>query len=149
MILKRMAIFFLFATVGMGLTAQPLGGDEPTDDELLSFVEAAQKIQMLDQQAQEKMVQEIESEDMDVQTYIAIQQGQSDPQKAQDVSEEDMEKFQKANKKVSVVQQEVKGEMEKEIESTDLTVDRYQSISQQVQNDPELGKRVQDLMKQE
>ena len=98
---------FLFSTAAF---SQQLPGQQPTqsaeytDDELIAFVNAAQKITPLQQESQQKMIEKIEGENLTVEQFNKIINSQSTGEI--DATEEELESFNTAMEKVQEIQLE-------------------------------------------
>ncbi len=144
--IKKVGYLFLFIIIANSAFSQVPTNDQISDEELGMFASAVQQIQVLDQQAQQEMVKAIEEEGLNVQKFTAIQKAEGDPQQEPEADEKELEKYNNARQEVVKVQQTVQGQMEKKIKETGLSVERYQVISQKVQQDPELREKVQEKM---
>ncbi|HKK60206.1 MAG TPA: DUF4168 domain-containing protein [Salinivirga sp.] len=146
-ILKKLTILLVLALVSIGVTAQnAVDAKKPNDDELKTFVTIVQQLQIIDQQAQKDMVKAIEAEELDVKRFVAIQRAEADAKQDAQAGEEEMQKYNAANKKVAKIRSNAQSKIQQHIQSSDLTFKRYQSISKQVQNDPNLTQKVKQMM---
>lgn len=147
--LRRLTALFLLTFIGIA-PAFSQTTQKITDKEVQQFATAFQQIQMLNQQAQQQMIQAIQNEDMEVARFTAIQQAEQDPEQEANATDEEMQKFQKAMQQVMVVQKDAQQEMEGQITKAGLTPQRYQQIAMQIQGNEELQQRIQqELQKQE
>lgn len=144
--IKKVVYLLLVIFIANSAFSQIPPNDQISDEELGMFASAVQEIQILDQQAQQKMVKAIEEEGLEVQQFTSIQKAESNPQQEAETDEETLEKYNNARQKVTKLQQKVQGKMEKKIKETGLSVNRYQVISNKVQQDPELMKKVQKMI---
>ncbi len=146
-ILKRLSILLVLTMTTMGVMAQTAGEiKKPNDKELKSFVTIVKHLQTIDQQAQQDMVKAIQAEEMDVKRFVAIQRAEADAKQDAQAGEKEMQKYNSANEKVAKIRNDAQKKIQQHIESSDLTFERYQSISKQVQNDPELTQKVKQMM---
>lgn len=129
---------------------QPSADIDVSEDELSIFtnaVVAAQKVQM---KAQQKMVEAIKDEGMDVETYSQIaqatQRGQSTDQL--DVSDENLQKFKSVSDDLMDIQKQAGEKMSEVIEEEGMQMDRFQKINMAVQQDRELQQRIQQKMQE-
>ncbi|MCA1762404.1 MAG: DUF4168 domain-containing protein [Cryomorphaceae bacterium] len=139
-----MSFIAMFLFAGASVFAQ--GETEITSDELEKFASALGNIQTVNQTAQEEMMTAVESADMNIERFNELSQAQQDPNAKVEASPDEMEKFNSASQKVQKVQQDAQDKMQTNIEKAGLTVDRYQEIAAVVQNDPEMQKKLQELM---
>lgn len=147
--LRRLTALFLLVFIGIA-PAFSQTTQKITDKEVQQFATAFQQIQMLNQQAQQQMIQAIQNEDMEVARFTAIQQAQQNPDQEANATDEEMQKFQKAMQQVMVVQKDVQQKMEGQITKAGLTPQRYQQIAMQIQGSEELQQRIQqELQKQQ
>lgn len=124
-------------------------GEEVSDKEVTQFVAAVKKVQVINQESQQNMIKAVEEAELDIQRFNEIYGAMQDPNTEADASDEEMEKFNKANTEIVNIQTEAQQKMEKEILDQDMTVERYQEINMQVQNDPELMEKVRMLLQEE
>ncbi|MDG5766792.1 DUF4168 domain-containing protein [Balneolales bacterium ANBcel1] len=124
---------------------------EVSDDELEAFVDASMNAQTVQAQSQQEMVEVVNEEGIDVQTYNNImraeQMGES-PEEL-DVSAEDMAKFESAFEQIQVIEEEMNVQLEAAVEQEGIDMDRFQEINMAVQQDPELQQRVQQMIQEE
>lgn len=128
---------------------EPQEVGEVSDSELEQFLAIIQEIQSVNQSAQKEMVNSLKSQGMDVERYTEIHKAQQTDGQEVDATEEEMQKFREARKKVQQIQNDVQKEMEKKIEAEGMTQSRYEAISKAVQQDTVLMKRLQEKMKQQ
>lgn len=140
--LMSLVAMFLFA--GASVFAQ--GETEITSDELEKFASALGNIQTVNQSAQKEMMTAVQSADMNIERFNELSQAQQNPNAKVEASPDEMEKFNTASQKVQKVQQNAQAKMQTKIEKAGLTVNRYQEIAAVVQNDPEMQKKLQELM---
>ncbi len=148
--LKFKNITLLFLTVffcGTATFAQT--GDEVSDKEVKQFASAVKEVQVINQESQQSMIKAVEDAELDIERFNQIYGAMQDPNTEVEASDEEMEKFNKANTDIVDIQTEAQQKMEKEILDQDLTIERYQEINMQLQNDPELMQKVQKLLQEE
>lgn len=149
-IAQKLGIFFLMTVLTTTLSAQteplPTQGQtqqvEVSDAELEKFAQAFQEMRMLNQQAQQEMAQVVEEEGMDIQRFNEIHQATVDPAKEVDVTEEEQEQFQEITSELQGMQERFQKQMQEVITEQDLTIQEYEQIATQLQNDPELQERL-------
>ncbi|NBC82286.1 MAG: DUF4168 domain-containing protein [Bacteroidetes bacterium] len=148
-----MALFMLAA--GNKVTAQPpmqqpqqMQVAQPSDEEIQLFVEAAKQVQPLQQEAQQKMVQKIQSYDLGVQEFNEIMQSKQNPNSDVEVSSEDEQAFQKASQEIKVVQQQYQQKIQQKVEETGLEMSKYREIMMAYRQDQELQSKVNQMMQQ-
>ena len=123
--------------------------DKVSDKEVKQFVSAIKEVQVINQESQQNMIKAVEDAELDIQRFNQIYGAMQDPNTDVDASDEEMEKFNKANTEIVSIQTEAQQKMEKKIIDQDLTIQRYQEINMQVQNDPELMQKIQKLLQEE
>ncbi|MCC5916801.1 MAG: DUF4168 domain-containing protein [Cryomorphaceae bacterium] len=119
---------------------------EVSDEELQKFVEALQKIQPMSNDAQQKMMEAVQDAGMEPQRFSEIMSAQQMPDGDADVSADEQEKYEKAQEAIQKVQEDMQVVMQKEIESTGLTVEEYEAIMMTVQQDQDLLVKVQGML---
>ena len=123
---------------------------EVSDKELEKFVNAVDKVKDLQENAQKKMVDAIEKEGLDANRFVQINNIDRNPEKdiKKEVSENELESFNKAKQKVSKMQQNMQNKQVKAIESEGIDVQRYVEIARAAQRDPELRSKIQEMQSQ-
>jgi hypothetical protein len=131
-----------------GQMQQPDINTEVSDDELDQFLDASAKAQQVQMGFQQQMISIVEDEGIEVETYIQIAEGLQMGQNEEDlnVSEEDMEKFNRASSSIEEVGQEMDSQLETAIEEEGMSIERFQEINMAVQQDPGLQQRLQEKM---
>lgn len=143
------ATFLLLAIFFCGTTAIAQTGTEVTDGEIEKFVSAVKEVQLINQQAQQEMIKAIQDKDLEIQRFNEMYAASQDPQTELDASAEETQKFNNINKEIIKIQTNSGQKMEEGIKDQDLTVERYQEINMQIQNDPALMQKVQKLLQGE
>ncbi len=147
---------FIVGTTLMAQTLPPMPQQAPqhqsndvSEKELKQFVTTLQGIQQIDQQTQQKMVNAVEDEGLEVQRFNEINQSESNPDLPGDASDKEMEQYNSCVEQIQVIQGKAQEQMEKKIRDEGLTVERYQEIMQIAQNDSELQMRLQNEIENE
>ena len=117
-----------------------------SDEELGKFANAYKQMQVMGQQAQQKMATTVEDEGMDIQRFNEIHQATMDPSKESDATEEEMAMHEKIVTKLDTMQKDFQDKLTKVVENQDLSMDRYQQIATALQNDTELQQRLQKML---
>lgn len=122
--------------------------DEISDEELVTFLEASDAIQPIQEKAQEDMQKIIEDEGMEFQRFQQIMMAMQNPQMADqmDVSADEEESIQAMQPKLMEIETEATDEITTEIADKGLQVERYQAIFMSLQQHPELMERLEGLM---
>ena len=139
---------FLFVAVMFmsGAIAQNAQSETVSDEELQKYASALNKVEIIDQDAQLKMVNAVEAEGLEVERYNEIREAQMNESTEVDADSEELEMHQAATMEVVKIIREVQEEMQSKIMEAGLSLNRYQEISQLVQNDPELQAKLQELL---
>lgn len=137
----------LFAQVQQPQAPDVPSPDEISDDELLTFVDASDAIQPIQQSAQQDMQEVVEDEGMEWQRFQQIMMSMQNPQAAgqMDLSEEEEESIQNVQPKLQEIQIEATDEIRSEISNQGIEVERYQAIFMSLQQNPELMERLEEL----
>ncbi len=136
-----LALVFMFA---LPLKANPGGF---SDEELQSFANAVVQIIAIQQQGQAEMIEKIEDHDMTVQRFNEINmQAQQMPVEEIDMTEEELEAYIKLNEAIEKIQVDMEDVLIKAIEDEDITIEKYEEIMTEYQQNPELQQRIQELM---
>lgn len=129
-----------------GTTAFAQTEEKVSDKELNQFASAVKEIQEINQKTQMSMIGAVEAEDLAVERFNEIFAARQDPNQEVNATEEEMEKFNKANSKIVKLQNDSQEQMEEEILKQELTLDRYQEITMIIQNDEGLMEKLQKLL---
>lgn len=134
----------------MGQMQEPAPEVDLSDSEANTFADAAMAAQEIQMSAQKKMIGIIEEEGLDVETYQKIAQSQQmgQTQGAGDVSDEDMEKFERATKSIQDAQTEIQEEVSTAIENEGMEMQRFQEISRAAQQDTLLQRQIREKMQE-
>lgn len=120
--------------------------DPVSDAELEVFVGVYQELQVINDAAQNEMVQAVEAESLSIERFTEIQQSQQNPQANVEASEEELKHYEAGMSKIMEIQMKTQESMIGKIEASDMSVERYQQIAALLQNDPQLQQRIQKLM---
>ncbi len=131
-----------------GQMQQPTIDTEVSDDELDLFLDASARAQEVQMGYQQQMIAIVEEEGIEVETYVQIAEGLQMGQAEEDlnVSEDDMEKFNRASASIEEVGQEMDNQLETAIEDEGMSIERFQEINMALQQDPGLQQRLQEKM---
>lgn len=151
-VLAAVAIFFQTATcfaqaLPQQQQLQAAPQTEYSDSQLERFVDASVKINEIQQGAQVEMVEIIEGQGLNVETFNEMASQQRNPnQEAMSVSDEDKMAFGQAMQQIQALQLELQQEMESAIIASDLQLEEYNEIMQAYQQNPELQQKVHSMM---
>lgn len=117
-----------------------------SDAELSKFADIYQKMRMMNQKAQQKMIQVVQEEGMDVkrfnEVHLALTQGKKDV----NVTDEEKETHKVVMDKLEGMQAGFQKQMEDIITGQGLSVERYQQLAMALRSDSELQQRLQKLL---
>ena len=130
----------------------PLQSGQPvediSDEELKQFVVISQKIQSINQEAQQSMLQAVEDAGLEVERYSEIYQAIQDPNKESNPTEKEKEQFAAASNQFQKIQVDAQQQMQEMLKTEGLTENRFQEISTSLQTDPELLQKIEALQQQ-
>ena len=147
-LLMVMSVLFISSAGAQQLPMQqPAEVSEYTDDELLVFINAAQKIMPLQQESQMKMIEKIEEEDLTVEKFNEILESFSNGENG-GVQQPEMESFNSAMEGIQNIQAEYEGLMAEFIVDEGMSAAKYEEIVSNYQRDPELQMRINILLEE-
>ena len=115
-------------------------------EELEQFVDANKVVAGVQRSSEEKMVKAIEEEGLEVQQFNEILTTQQNPEAEAEVSDDDLNKFNKAVEKVMKVQQDMQTDLQKAIEESGMTVQKYDQILIAYQQSPKVQEEVNKIL---
>ncbi len=143
-VIAALTFTFLFLLT-VPLKANPGGF---TDDELKSFANAVVQVISIQQQGQAQMIEKIEEEDMTVQRFNEINmQAQEMPIEQVDMTEKEAESYIVLLEEIEQIQIGLEDVLIGTIEDAGITIEKYEEIMTEYQQNPELQQRVQELMR--
>lgn len=136
---------FLLACVTMASVSVYAQSNGPniSDDELKNFGNAYTEIQALNQKMQAKMGQAVQASGMEVQRFTEIQKISQDPNQELSMTDDEKKSYTKANEALKKIQTSAQQDMQTVITNNDLTVQRFQTLSREIQSSPELQQKMQ------
>lgn len=118
-----------------------------SEEEIQQFVSAAQSIQGLNREAQQKLGKAVEDEGMSQRRFSEIQQSQQSQNKGEaNATEEEMKQYQNIMQKLQDLRTGIRENMKNAIKQSGLTMQRYQQIARAAQTDTALMKRIQQQL---
>ncbi|MFO7934671.1 MAG: DUF4168 domain-containing protein [Bacteroidales bacterium] len=117
-----------------------------SEEEMKQFAASIQQVEIINQQAQQKMVSAVEKEGIEVERYNEMQQADMDPDREIDATGEEMEKYNQATEALAIIQARTQEEMQDKITQEGLTVARYQEIATIISNDPEMQQKLREIL---
>ncbi len=146
---KKNTIVSVIALALIGLLATPLKANPRgfTDQELKGFANAIVQVIALQQQGQARMIAEIEDQEMSVQRFNEIMmQTQELPLEQVEATEEEKKKFEQISEEIIAIQDDLEEHLIKSIEDEGLSLEKYEAIMMEYQQNPELQQRIQELV---
>lgn len=119
---------------------------EVSDAELTEFAQVFQKMRMVNQEAQQKMIQVVQEEDFELQRFNEIHQAKMDPEKEVETTEKEEEKYKVVVAELESMQPKFQQRIEDLIKESDLSMERYQQLAMALRTDPQLQQRLQAIM---
>lgn len=128
-----------------------------SDEKLEQYSDARTKMQDIRKSNMPEMQQAIKDVGLTMKRYRAIMQqqqggkgqgqgqGQQGSAGSSDISDEEMQKFQDAQKKIQKLQQEARKEMEKALEESGLSQQEFQRIGRAIQQSKSLQKKMREM----
>ncbi len=116
-----------------------------SDEEVEMFATAVNDLGPIQVEAQEKMAEAVEDEDISFERFQQMMMAMQNPQMADQVNitDEEMAKLQTLQPTLMEIQSETDEKMIDKIEETGLSVERFQQINMGVQQDQELRSRIE------
>lgn len=156
MILRKTTIsLLLFTLIGLASSAQtmqmPSQGQQKDIDvaekEMQRFVKASDALQVMQQDAQKKMMKTIEDNGMDVKRYSEIENATRSGQEV-DMTKTEEQVYQKTSTAVQQEQMKLQKEAIKILEEHDFERQRFTEISQALRSDKELLEQYKEIKNQ-
>lgn len=120
-----------------------------SDDEIKTFIKANERIVQVQQEGEQKMMEAIEGEDIDVDRFNQILMSRQNPDQETDASPEELTAFSKAAEKVMEVQKELEEKAVKAVEEEGMAIEDYQQIMMAYQQSPKVQQQVEKIMSEE
>lgn len=120
-----------------------------SEEELKTFIQANKSVVEVQQQAEQKMIQVIEEENMDINRFNEIATAQQDPNQEADATADEMATFNQAAQKVMEVQRETQSEIAEAIESEGMQFNEYRQIMMAYQSSPEVQEKITKLVQED
>lgn len=134
--------FLIFITTGLFANT-----DDFSDAEIKGFVNAFTQVNVIQQQMQMEMIEEIESRDMEIQRFnLLYTQLQQMPIEEIDGTEKEKEALAEITEELDVIQQRYEKVFITTIEEEGISMEKYEEIMMEVQQNPELQQRIQQEM---
>ncbi len=132
----------------IGQQPQAVQPEDVSEEELQQVASAIMKMQVFNQQIQQKMIDAVELKGLNAQRYTEIQQSQHNPDQDINATAEEMTNFEAANEELMKIQMEAQQQMEGIIAEEGLSMERYEGIAMLIQQNPEMQQKFQQIMQQ-
>lgn len=121
---------------------------EVSQQELRQFANIIRQVRVINQQAQQDMVQAVESEGLSLQRFIEIERAaqNSNAQSTTQISADEKQKFEKALTKARQIRQQLQAQVQQVVQQSGLKVERLNQIIETVKQSPALQQQVQQMM---
>lgn len=154
---KRTITFFSFAILALfiaaGLStanaqqqtqAQASAQIDVSDKEITTFVKAAQEVQKLQGESEQKMMGIIKDEGLKTNRYVEIVKMDKDSSKnvEDEISKDEFEKYSNVRTKIEKISKSMEEKQVEAIESEGIKVERYIEIAQAARQNSELSKKI-------
>lgn len=119
-----------------------------SDTQLAQFADAYLKMQAEGQAGEQKMIAVIEEEGLNVERFTQIQQAGMNPNQEQalEITPDELKKHTSALAKLEQMQPELERNIIKEIESTGMSLDQYETLASAIQQDADLQQKLQTIL---
>jgi hypothetical protein len=118
---------------------------EYTDEELMTFIRASRQVMPLQQESQMRMIREIEQENLSLERFNMILESHTRGMEIE-TTDDEMESFTSALESIQEIQIEYEEKIISSIEREGLSVEQFQAIFADYQQDQDLQMRVNALM---
>ncbi|MTI28001.1 DUF4168 domain-containing protein [Fulvivirga kasyanovii] len=122
--------------------------DDFSKDELESFVDAYEEVQVIQEESDKQVMTAIESGDLTMERFNEILAQQQDPGKVSDASAEEMAAFNSAAQTIIKERQKVEMQMVDAIEEEGIDINTYQEIMIAYQQSPKVQKKINKILEQ-
>ena len=134
------------ALVFTNFTFSQEGENKVSDKDLETFVEIYQEVENQNQQLQKSLVGIIEEEGMEINRFNEIYEASQNPQAEVEISKEEEVQHQSIMQKIESKQSKFQEEVAKLIVQKGMTVEKYQMVFMQIQQDPVLQEKFTALV---
>jgi hypothetical protein len=129
--------------------AQPPAQPQVSQEELQKFANAVKKLQPIQENAQNQIVQAIQQEKLTEKRFGEIYQSRQNPQAqpATKITPEENKRFDQANAKIVKIEQSTQGQMEQAVKGEGLEIQRFNQIFLALRQNPEMLQKVRQMIK--
>ena len=139
----------------LALWIQPILGQtqdniQYPEETLQSFIEASMEIHQIQEAGEQKMLQALEKENLDVDTFneIAEMMNGNETTSQDDISAAQILSFNNVIERFQAIQSEMRQEMENAITGKGMGIEEYQQIIEDYYQDPELQQKINEMIQQ-
>lgn len=117
--------------------------------ELQQFANAVKKLQPIQENAQNQIVQVIQQENLSEKRFGEIYQSRRNPQAqpTAKITPEENKKFDQANAKIEKIEQSTQGQMEQAVKGEGLDIQRFNQIFLSLRQNPDMLQKVREMIK--
>ncbi len=147
--IKKNQVFSILALAFIVLFSTPLKANPGgfTDEELEKFAGAVMQVMTIQQEGQGEMIGIIEEHGMTVERFNEIMmQAQEMPLEQVEATEEEKETYLEVIEKIDEIQIGLEEELVEAIEEEGLSIEKYEEIMQEYQQNPELQQLIQQML---
>lgn len=119
-----------------------------SQEELETFVEATQAVQTVQQGYQKKMMSSIKEEGLNPMEFQKMAQAQQQQSSEMEMTAEEKKAFEAAMQSVMEIQKNMNAEMQTTLAEHDMEMQEYQSMAMNIRQNPEMSKKVQQMLQQ-
>ena len=151
--LKSIATIFIFMGIMLGGLSVFSQTEEPpekyTDDELRKFASVIIDVITIQQQGQMQMISLIQDHDMSIQRFNEMMIDSQDKSlEEMEGTEDEKVAFADISVRILGIQEEMEDQLIAAIQEEGLSIERYEEILMDYQQDPELQQRIQRLVEE-
>ena len=147
--IKKNQVFSILALAFIVLFSTPLKANPGgfTDEELEKFAGAVMQVMTIQQEGQGEMIGIIEEHGMTVERFNEIMmQAQEMPLEQVEATEEEKETYLEVIEMIDEIQIGLEEELVEAIEEEGLSIEKYEEIMQEYQQNPELQQLIQQML---
>ncbi len=123
---------------------QPQQAIEISEEDFEKFIEVVKAAEEVEMEIDQKRNAILESEGLDQQDLNRMIMAQQNPEAADDVSEEEMEKFDAVAEELTKLGMEQQQAMQELIADKGMSIQEFQQVHQGIQQNPEMMQRLQE-----
>lgn len=129
--------------------AQQPAQTQVSEKELKQFASAVKKLQPIQENAQNQIVQAIQQEELSEKRFGEIYQSRRNPQAqpTAKITPDENKKFDQANAKIEKIEQSTQGQMEQAVKGEGLDIQRFNQIFLTLRQNPDLLQKVREMIK--